>query len=62
MGMDMRDPVQYFQELSRLTCGMPTTAAEEALKTYELTDVDRALVRSIHMICWMSNSVIVIKR
>ena len=62
MGIDMRDPVQYFQELSRQICGMPTTAAEEALKTYELTEVDRALVRSIHMICWMGNSVIVIKR
>lgn len=60
--LDMRDPVQYFQELSRRTCGNPESPAEEAMGTYTLTDVDRALMRSIHMIGWMSNSVIVVKR
>ena len=61
-GLDMRDPVQYFQELSRRTCGHPQTSAEEAAGTYALTEADRALTHSIHMICWMSNSVIVVKR
>ncbi len=61
-GLDMRDPVQYFQELSRRTCGHPETPAEEAAGTYKLAEVDRALMHSIHMIGWMSNSVIVVKR
>ena len=62
MGLDMRDPVHYFQALSRCTCGKSDATSDMTPEIYQLTDADHKLAAQIHMLSWIRNSVIIVKR
>lgn len=59
-GFDMRDAVQYFMALSRLVCGRGSP--ELVLEHYALSEHDLRIAKHIHMVSWMNNSVIIVKR
>jgi len=62
MGFDMRDPVQFFLALSRAACGSPGSSPELISELYALTEADHGMARQIHMISWIKNSVIIVKK
>lgn len=61
-GFDMKDPVQYFQTLSRRVCDGQPRAQDAQHEIYSLSELDQRLVAQVHMVSWISNSAIIIKR
>lgn len=61
-GFDMKDPVQYFMALARRTCDGRGREPDPPHDGYALSKTDFELAGQIHMIAWMNNAAIVIKR
>jgi hypothetical protein len=63
MGLDMKDTVSYFLALSRACCQPHGVENDRALSlVYRLTKQDLNIVPYVHMIAWIGNSCIIIKR
>lgn len=61
MGMDQKDPVEYFLAISRRCCGIEQSN-DRISSIYNLTELDLRLADQVKMISWMGNSCIIVKK
>lgn len=63
MGLDAKDAVSYFLALSRACCAPWQATTDADLRdVYCLTKEDFDILPSIHMMSWISNACIIVKR
>lgn len=61
MGMDQKDPVDFFLAITRRVCGIEPNL-DRINHIYNLTEGDLTFASQIKMITWMGNSCIIVKK